>query len=131
MGITGRRLFPYGDRHNVYRALRAVCKKAGLPYYGTHALGRHAFATRLLKQGKSLKFVQDAGGWKSIKMPAMHYGHLEKSEVQDEIRKVGEEWPRMRRVKSTFGSPADISNEPRASQECYNQTSSRRRRDSL
>jgi integrase len=103
---TNARLFPYGDRHNVYRALRAACKRAGVPYYGTHAIGRHAFATRLLKQGKSLKFVQDAGGWASIKMPAQHYAHLEHSEVQDEVREVGEEWGRRlaeRRKKAKNG----------------------------
>ena len=92
------RLFGYSDRHNVYRALRAACKRAGVQYYGTHALGRHAFATRLLKAGKSLKFVADAGGWASIKMPATHYAHLEHSEVQEDVRKVGEEWTRKRRL---------------------------------
>lgn len=91
-GKQGERLFPYGDRHNVYRELRKACNRAGVPYYGTHALGRHAFATRLLKAGYSLKFVQEAGGWATIKMPAMHYAHLEKSEVQAEVLKVGQEW---------------------------------------
>jgi integrase len=100
---VGKKLFPYGDRHNVYRALKRACEKAGVLVYddegkivggwfGTHALGRHAFATRLLKQGKSLKFVQEAGGWASIKMPAMHYAHLEKSEVQEEVSRLGQEW---------------------------------------
>lgn len=93
------RLFPFGDRHNVYRALRKACQRAGVPYYGTHAIGRHAFATRLLREGKSLKFVADAGGWASIKMPAQHYAHLEKSEVQDQVREVQEKWSRKRTTK--------------------------------
>jgi integrase len=92
----GRKLFTYGDRHNVYRDLRKSCKRAVVPYYGTHALGRHAFATRLLREGKSLKFVADAGGWASIKMPAQHYAHLEHSEVQDEVKAVGDSWGRER-----------------------------------
>jgi integrase len=95
-GQRGQRLFTYGDRHNVYRELRATCKRAGVPYYGTHALGRHAFATRLLREGKSLKFVADAGGWASIKMPAQHYAHLEKSEVQDAVKAVGDSWGKER-----------------------------------
>jgi integrase len=93
---AGARLFPYGSIRTVYRHLHKACKRAGVPYYGTHALGRHAFATRLLKQGKSLKFVQEAGGWKNIKIPAAHYLHLEQSEVQEEVRKVGLEWSKKR-----------------------------------
>lgn len=90
---AGKRLFTYGgNRHNVKRGIKWACERAGVPYYGTHALGRHAFATRLLREGKSLKFVADAGGWASIKMPAQHYAHLEKSEVQEQVRAVGEEW---------------------------------------
>jgi integrase len=92
----GERLFPYGSIRTVYRHLHKACERAGVPYYGTHALGRHAFATRLLKQGKSLKFVQEAGGWKNIKIPAAHYLHLEQSEVQEEVRKVGLEWSKKR-----------------------------------
>ena len=93
---AGQRLFPYGDRHNVYRELRKACKRAGVPYYGTHAIGRHSFATRLLREGKSLKFVQEAGGWASIKMPAMHYAHLEKSEIQEQVKEGQERWSKKR-----------------------------------
>jgi integrase len=95
-GAAGQRLFPYGSVRTVYRHLHKACERAGVPYYGTHALGRHAFATRLLKQGKSLKFVQEAGGWKNIKIPAAHYLHLEQSDVQDEVRRMGEEWAKKR-----------------------------------
>ena len=93
----GQRLFPYGDRHNVYRALRAACKRAGVPYYGTHALGRHAFATRLLKDGWSVKHVAAAGGWKSPKMVLERYGHLEQSEVANDVKELGDRWGRMRK----------------------------------
>jgi integrase len=92
----GSRLFPYGSTRTVYRHLHNACERAGVPYYGTHALGRHAFATRLLKQGKSLKFVQEAGGWKNIKVPASHYLHLEQSDVQDEVKKIGDQWSKNR-----------------------------------
>jgi integrase len=87
-------LFSYGDRHNVYRALRRACRMAGVEWYGSHALGRHSFATRLLKNGYSTKFVAQAGGWASTRMVDMVYGHLEHDPVQDEALKVGEEWLR-------------------------------------
>jgi integrase len=86
------RLFNYGDRHNVYRSLRRACKRAKVPYYGSHALGRHSFATRLLREGYSTKFVAQAGGWASTRMVDMVYGHLEKDPVQDEALRVGEDW---------------------------------------
>jgi integrase len=97
-GAAGMRIFRYGDRHNVYRALRPVCKRAGVPYYGTHSLGRHAFATRLLKEGWSVKHVAAAGGWASPKLVLERYGHIEQSEVQEDVRKVGQEWGSKRKI---------------------------------
>jgi integrase len=97
-GVRGERLFTYGDRHNVYRALRPVCKRAGVPYYGTHSLGRHAFATRLLKEGWSVKHVAVAGGWSSPKLVLERYGHIEQSEVQDDVRAVGQQWGSKRKI---------------------------------
>jgi integrase len=95
-GAAGLRLFSYGDRHNVYRALRPVCKRAGVPYYGTHSLGRHAFTTRLLKEGWSVKHVAVAGGWATPRMVLERYGHVEHSEVQEDVRRVGQEWGKRR-----------------------------------
>jgi integrase len=89
---TGSKLFTYGDRHNVYRVLRRACRVARVPYFGSHAFGRHSFATRLLKKGYTTKFVAQAGGWASTRMVDMVYGHLEKDPVQEEALKVGEEW---------------------------------------
>jgi integrase len=89
---AGVRLFSFGDRHNVYRSLRRACKRAKVPYYGSHALGRHSFATRLLREGYSTKFVAQAGGWASTRMVDTIYGHLEHDPVQEEALKVGEEW---------------------------------------
>jgi integrase len=86
------KLFTFGDRHNVYRVLRRACRVAGIPYYGSHALGRHSFATRLLREGYSTKFVAQAGGWASTRMVDTVYGHLEHDPVQEEALKVGEEW---------------------------------------
>jgi hypothetical protein len=56
--------------------------------------GRHAFVTRNLGEGKSLKWMQDSGRWKTlkIKIVAEKYGHLEKQEVDRQARQAGEEW---------------------------------------
>lgn len=88
----GQRLFTYGDRHNVYRALRPACEKAGVEFYGLHAIGRHSFATGMLKAGYSVKHVARAGGWKSERMVLERYGHIEKDEAIDAAMEVGEEW---------------------------------------
>lgn len=78
------KVFGYANKSGVYNALRATCKRAKIRYRPTHAFGRHAFAARLLASGATLKEVQEAGGWRSIRMPAETYGHLERSHV-DEI----------------------------------------------
>ena len=86
------RLFSYGDRHNVYRKLRRVCDRAGLPYYGTHALGRHSAARRLLREGHSTKFVAQALGWASTRMVDAHYGEFARDEVAERMVKSWENW---------------------------------------
>ena len=97
------RVFGYKYSSGVYKALRTACKKAKVPYYPPKSAGRHSFASRLLRLGYSLKFVKEAGGWKTIKMPAEIYGHLEQSEVHNEMRQVGHAWgsqrPQQKRVK--------------------------------
>lgn len=57
-----------------------------LDYLTSHQIGRHAFAARFLKQGGTLKELQEAGGWKSFKIVAETYGHLEKSSVHNAVR---------------------------------------------
>jgi integrase len=79
------------NRRNLYRDLRRACERAGVPYYTPHQAGRHAFAKRLLAEGKSLKHVKEAGRWKSMHV-AVLYGAFEKSEVDDETRRTGETW---------------------------------------
>lgn len=85
-------LFGTNSRSNISRDIREAAARAGVPYYSTHKLGRHSFATRLLREGKSLKFVKDAGVWKTIKMVADRYGHLEKSEVNEEVNAIASRW---------------------------------------
>lgn len=83
-------VFSYSDKQNVYRSLRGACERAGVPYHSTHPAGRHTFAKRILRAGHSLKLLQEAGGWASIRMPAENYGHLEGSQVRSAVMKLGE-----------------------------------------
>lgn len=86
------RFFGYATRYGANQAIERACKRAGAPYYSSHKIGRHSFATRVLREGHSLKFLTQAGGWKSIAMPAKRYGHLERSEVEETVQKLGHQW---------------------------------------
>jgi integrase len=78
--LKGRQgpLFGFSQRWSLNQAIERTCKRAGVPYMSSHQVGRHAFAARLLRQGKNLKELQEAGGWspKSLPMMAEVYGHL-------------------------------------------------------
>jgi integrase len=87
------RVFGYSTRYSVNQAIERVCRRAGLPYYSSHKAGRHAFAARLLAQGWSLKLVQDAGGWASIRMVSEVYGHLEQQAIDDAVRQAARSLP--------------------------------------
>ena len=92
---AGPRLFGYytlKNRRNLYRDLRAACERAGVTYFTPHKAGRHAFAKRLLKAGKSLAHVKAAGKWKTIRVVAELYGAFESSEVDDDVLQVGDQW---------------------------------------
>lgn len=93
-----KRLFGYENRGNVYRALRPICKRLGVKWYGTHAFGRHAFATRLLREGWSVKHVAAGGGWESPKMVLETYGHIEHSEVGSNVKERGDKWGKDRKI---------------------------------
>ncbi|HSR81655.1 MAG TPA: tyrosine-type recombinase/integrase, partial [Hyphomicrobiaceae bacterium] len=89
LSLRGRTpLFGCQDRWSVNRALTRACKRAGVPRLTSHKIGRHSFAARLLKQGHSLKHVQEAGGWSvaSMAMLARTYAHLEQSAVEQAVR---------------------------------------------
>ena len=96
----------FGTRHrsNVARDIGVAAKKAGIDSYGSHALGRHSFATRLLNDGKSLEFVRKAGHWKTIKMVSERYGHLEQDDVSDAVRDHGAKWGAERAPIKTEGA---------------------------
>jgi integrase len=71
------RVFGYATRNGVYRALRAVCAEAELPYLATHQPGRHSFATALDALGFSAAAIAKAGNWRSVQLVAQTYTHPE------------------------------------------------------
>lgn len=81
----------YENRRGAYRMLYRVCEAIGVPPFTFHAAGRHAFATRKLNSGKTLKHIKEAGRWKSMKM-VERYTHLERNEVDEETRREGDVW---------------------------------------
>lgn len=85
-------LFGTYCRWNFNRDVKKACDAAGVRRFGSHAVGRHSFATRVLRAGKSLAFLKDAGRWSTITMPAMRYGHLEQSEVQAAVKDMASQW---------------------------------------
>jgi integrase len=87
-----RWLFGTCHRSNIARAIGKACKRAGVRSYGTHCIGRHSFSVRVLKEGKSVKFLMSAGRWKTAKMPMARYGHLETSEVNTAVNEIVPKW---------------------------------------
>jgi integrase len=85
-------VFGFSSKSRVYKPLKDACARASIPYHVPKDTGRHAFATALLDEGRSLMEVKEAGRWKTIKMPAQHYGHLEHRRVDDDARELGEKW---------------------------------------
>jgi integrase len=83
------RVFGYSSRWSVNQAIERVCRNANLKYYSSHKLGRHAFAARLLDDGKTLHHVKDAGGWSSIQIVDEAYGHLENNGTDASILDMG------------------------------------------
>jgi integrase len=88
----GKWLFGTCHRSNIAKAVKKACEAAGVRHYGTHAIGRHSFSVRVLRSGKSVKFLMSAGRWKTAKMPMTRYGHLERSEVDEAVLEMADKW---------------------------------------
>jgi integrase len=71
------RVFSYTNRIAVNQRIAAVCKKAGIEYRSTHALGRHTFATDAIADGVDVKSAMEAGRWKSVAIFMGRYVHTE------------------------------------------------------
>lgn len=80
--------FGFTTSQGVGRALRAAHLRANLPYRDGHELGRHAFASRWLSSGNSIKGLKEAGGWKKLAVVDQSYGHLEQTSVHETMRKL-------------------------------------------
>jgi integrase len=93
----GKWLFGTSERGNIDRDLRKACAKAGVEPYGSHKIGRHSFAAKILEEGKSLPYLKQAGRWKSLKA-VERYAHLAQSEVNDEVREFGAKWHAQRKA---------------------------------
>lgn len=71
------RVFSYTNRVAVNQSIAAVCKKAGIEYRSTHALGRHTFATDAIADGIDVKSAMEAGRWKSVAIFMGRYVHTD------------------------------------------------------
>jgi len=71
----GERVFGQRCRHNVNDRLKCICRRAGLEYKSSHAVGRAAFATNALNMGLGIKTAMDAGGWRTARVFLEVYVH--------------------------------------------------------
>lgn len=72
-------LFRYADRFGIYNRMKAVCRRAGIPFVSPHQAGRHSFATTALANGATVGQVMKASGWKSARMVLEIYDHPEEA----------------------------------------------------
>jgi hypothetical protein len=87
-----RWLFGTCSKDNINLDIQKARAKAGVDYYPTHARGRHKAARNFLRAGGSIKAPMKAFRWKSRRMPLMHYGHEEQSEITERVHAIGREW---------------------------------------
>lgn len=71
----GEPLFGYASRFGIRNRMKAVCRRAGIPFVPPHQAGRHSFATNALAMGASAKEVMEAGGWKTARLVLETYAH--------------------------------------------------------
>lgn len=69
------RVFRYTSRYSVNERIRAVCRRAGIPYKSSHACGRHSFATNAIALGMDVVTAMEAGGWRSSSVFLETYVH--------------------------------------------------------
>lgn len=67
------RVFPWGDRHNVYRWLKPLCKRLGVSY--TPHQSRHAMATDLRALGYDMKAITERGLWRDERSAGRYVHH--------------------------------------------------------
>jgi integrase len=75
------KVFQFDTRYGLPQMIARARRRAGLPHFRPHQIGRHAFASRFLNNGGTTKQLQEAAGWKSFAHVDYTYGHLEKAAV--------------------------------------------------
>lgn len=71
--LPSGRVFPWGDRHNVYRWLKPLCERLGVSY--TPHQSRHAMATDLRALGYDMKAIAERGLWRDERSAARYVHH--------------------------------------------------------
>lgn len=69
------RAFRYTSRYAVCERIRAVCRRAEIPYKSPHLCGRHTFATTAISLGIDIGTAMAAGEWRSSKVFLETYVH--------------------------------------------------------
>ena len=69
----GGRVFPWRDRHGVYRWLRKLTKRLRVQY--TPHLSRHALATDLRSLGWDMRAIAERGGWRDERSAGRYTHH--------------------------------------------------------
>jgi integrase len=87
------RVFPWGDRHNVYRWLRPLVREFGVTF--TPHMARHALGTRLNADGAGLRTIMSALGHQDPRS-SLRYQAAE-TEV---VRAASAKLPRLRRARA-------------------------------
>lgn len=67
------RVFPWRDRHGVYRWLRPLCRRLGVTY--TPHLSRHALATDLRALGWDMRAIAERGIWRDERSAGRYTHH--------------------------------------------------------
>lgn len=71
--LPSERVFPWGDRHNVYRWLKPLCERLGVTY--TPHQSRHAMATELRALGYDMKAIAERGLWRDQRSAERYVHH--------------------------------------------------------
>lgn len=71
--LPSGRVFPWGDRHNVYRWLKPLCARLNVSY--TPHLSRHAMATDLRALGYDMKAIAERGLWRDERSASRYVHH--------------------------------------------------------
>ena len=69
------RVFRYSSRFSVAERLKAICRRAEIPYKSPHLCGRHTFATTAIELGVDIGTAMAAGEWRSSKVFLETYVH--------------------------------------------------------